>query len=591
MGFTIVVHDTLAINIKRDYNIMERTSTSVKVIRIIILIGVIIWAAVTLNTGFYVDENGLLVTYKGIYQGQHMFTDSWESLQTGGFLVKPLIALYYQAFKPLFLSTGINVGLVLYMRIAYMVLRGLVALYLYFTVKSTCYEDGAFLAAIFYFMFVVTWKNFSYKSICELAVMMLICFLIRFHATEKVRYFVLASIVCCVAILAYPTMIILAVAVGVWLIVQMYFNQIGNKPLIAFVITCVVIGAIFLIYLQSTTGVSQAFSELKYLGDQDYEHGAAYRVGYLLGSYAAVAVIAYIPIVCICLFRRARYLSDYTEHLILTIYWVVFFLGICLARPQSVSNSRFIYACLILYFWFPYFVHERSENDYTRIGAYNSDISDVKGVLWPIFIVSSATQFVWILSTNQDISVPGHMAVFVVIADILVMTDDEKYMRGLNYIIVAIAAFFMGFWVPEGNGGYADVTQKRWIVVQGELKGIALLPDDYDRNEAIYNMLSENVGPEDKLLVAFGSNSTGYLNTVGQMGTYSVYARTQKNTKLLDFYQLHPERQADYLLIDQANSKYEDFVAGETGQYLLETYTEEVASQGDLVLLKRGDAN
>ncbi len=570
---------------------IENTSKMIRIFRLILLIGIIVWAAVTINTGFYVDENGLLVTYKGIFEGQRMFVDSWESLQTGGFLAWPLMAFYYNVLSPLFSSTGIYIGLVLYMRIMYMIVRGMVALYLYYTIRNTSYEDGAFPAAIFYFMFVVTWKNFSYKSYCELAVMLLICFMIRFHETEKVRFFVFAGLACCVAILAYPTMIILAVVVGVLLLVQMYNNRIDSRPLIAFVVTCVVVGGIFLIYLQLTTGISEAFGQLKYLGDQDYENGVLYRLGTLIASYAVLAVVAYIPILVIYLIRRVRYISDYTEHLVLTVYWVLFFIGVCVARPGSVSNSRFIYACVILYFWFPYFVHEQNDNEYTRIGAYNSSVSDVKGIMWPIFVISTVSQFIWMVSTNQDISVPGHMAVYVVIADIIIMSDEEKFLKGLNCIILAVAAFFMGFWVPEGNGGYADVTQHRFVVYYGELKGIALLDKDYDSYIASYNLVTQNVGEDDSLLVAFGSNSAGYLNNVGKMGTYSVYARTQKNTKLLDFYELHPENQADYVLIDEANSKYEAFKEGETGQYILSNYTNEVAREGSMVLLKRGDAN
>ena len=133
------------------------------------------------------------------------------------------------------------------------------------------------------------------------------------------------------------------------------------------------------------------------------------------------------------------------------------------------------------------------------------------------------------------------------------------------------------------------MTKERWIVTDGELKGIALLPEDYQDNLAVYDLVSQYVGEDDYLLVAFGSNSTGYLNSVAHQGTYSVYARTQKNTKLLDYYMQHSENMADYVLIDQSNVKYEAFREGETGLYLLETYTNEIATEGDFVLLGRGD--
>ncbi|MCR5416514.1 MAG: hypothetical protein K6E79_06950, partial [Pseudobutyrivibrio sp.] len=299
------------------------------------------------------------------------------------------------------------------------------------------------------------------------------------------------------------------------------------------------------------------------------------------------AAVAYAPILCIYLFRKARYLSDYAENVILTLYWLAFLVGICLVKADSVSNSRFVYACIILYFWFPYFVREREESQFTRIGAYNNDVSDTKGIMWPIFIVSTVAQLIWAVSTNQDISVPGHMTVFVVIALLLVFTDEDHEMFSLTWFILIAASFFMGFWVAEGNGGFAHVAQERWIVTDGELKGICLRPDDYQANLDVYNLVSEYVTEDDSLLVAFGSNSTGYINSDAKQGTYSVYARTQKNTKLLDYYEQHPENQADYVLIDESNSKYEDFTQGECGQYLLNTYTTEVARSGNFVLLSR----
>ncbi len=559
-----------------------------KVIRFFVVIGIVIWALFTLNTGYYVDENGLLTIYKGIYQGQHMFTDSWESLQTGGFLTLPLFALYYQVLSPLFTAYGINIGLVLYMRIAYMIVRGLIALYLYYTIRNTNYENGAYYAALFYFMFVVTWKNFSYKSICEMAIMLIICFFIRYHETEKVRFFVFAAIACCIGILAYPSMILMPVAIGIILIIDIYHNHMGPKPLIAFVVTCVVIGTIFLVYLQLTSGIPQAIAEIQFLGDQDYEEGVLFRFGRMLISYLAFAVVAYAPVICINLVRRIRYVSDFTERTLLTLYWLAFFLGVCLIRFSSISNSRFVYACLILYFWFPYFMWEREESRYTKIGAYNISVSDEKGILWLIFVLSTVAQFIWSISTNQDISVPGHMTVFVVIALLIKMSDEDLEMKGLSRLVLIVAAFFMCFWVPEKNGGYSDVTKERWIVTEGELKGIALLTDDYADNQAVYSLVSQYVGEDDYLLVAFGSNSTGYINSVAHQGTYSVYARTQKNTKLLDYYNEHPENMADYVLIDLSNSKYESFKEGETGIYLLENYTEEIATAGYFVLLGRG---
>ncbi len=557
------------------------------IFKVIIGIFVLVWSFNVLNVGFYVDENGLLSIYKGFYQGQRLFKDSWEALQTGGILAYPLLALYYQVLAPLFAGAGINIGLVLYMRIVYTICRLLVAIYLYFTIKKTVYEDGAYAASIFYYMFIMGWKNFSYKSICDLAVMLLICFWIRYQETNKWRYFVWAGIATCIAILAYPTMIIMAFAVGVVLIINIYRNETEAKSLIAYVITCFVVGGLFVLYLQLTTGLGNVFAQISNLGDQDYEYGLVSRLGILLLSYLVFAVVAYLPICVIMLVRRFRYLSDLAEGLLLTIYWFGFFSALCFVKLESVSNSRFVYAILLLFFWFPYLVYERKENNYTKIGSYNNANENERFVLWIMFIVSFVAQFAWSISTNQGISVTGHMAIYVVIAVILVISKEKEYMTVLILLINIVALFFMGFWVSEHNGGYEDVLSLRYMVTEGELKGIILLPEDYEANDICYRLVTENVPEDSHLLVAFGSNSTGYLNSDAKQGTYSVFARTQLNTKLLDYYNINPENQADFLLLDKGNPKYERFLDYETGKYLLETYTNVVAEEGDFVLLSK----
>ena len=565
----------------------EAIDNKIIIFKILVGLFVLVWSFNVLNVGFYVDENGLLTIYKGFFQGQRLFIDSWEALQTGGILAYPLLALYYYVLAPLFASTGINIGLVLYMRIAYTVCRLLVAIYLYFTIKKTDYEDGAFAASIFYYMFVMGWKNFSYKSYCDMAIMLLICFFIRYHETKKSWYFIFAGIATCIAILAYPTMIIMAFAISAILIVGIYRNEIQKQSLIIYVVTCFVIGIAVVVYIQFTSGLGNVLSQIGHLGDQDYENGLLYRLGVLLVSYLVFAVIAYFPICVIAIIRKFRYVSELAEGIILTVYWFGFLAGICLIRMESISNSRFIYAILILFMWFPYLAFEKKDNEYTRIGAYNNANSHELYVLWVMFAVSAVSQFIWSLSTNQDITVPGHMAVYVVIADILIIVKNKEYLVGLVGLINIVALFFMGFWVAEHNGGYEDVLSTRYMVTEGELKGIILLPEDYEANDICYRLVTENVPEDSKLLVTFGSNSTGYLNSDAWQGTYTVFARTQLNTKLLDYYELNPDNQADYVLIDRGNPKYERFLEFDTGKYLLDTYTTVIAEEGDFVLLSR----
>ena len=102
---------------------IEYNEKRTNILKVILAVIIVVWSYATISYGFYVDENGLLAIYKGIFQGQRMFVDSWEALQTGGILAYPFLALYYYVLQPLFASFSINIGLVLYMRICYMTVR------------------------------------------------------------------------------------------------------------------------------------------------------------------------------------------------------------------------------------------------------------------------------------------------------------------------------------------------------------------------------------------------------------------------------------------------------------------------------------
>ncbi len=556
-------------------------------LKIIFALIILVWSFGVVRYGYPVDENGLLTIYKGVFQGQRMFIDSWESLQTGGLLAYPLMALYYYVLSPLFINTGINVGLVLYMRYCYLVVRALVAIYLFVTIKNSKHEAGAYPAALFYFMFVIGWKDFSYKSYCDLAIALVVCYIIRFYQDRKAIYAVLSAVAVCVAVLAYPTMIIMGVFLGIYWLYMAIKDESPWASFVAYVVVCFVIGIIVVSYLQFTSGWTNIIAELVNFGDQDYDNPMYIRLGRLALYYVGFAAVAYVPIIVVNIIGKISGISEETERFLLTVYFIAFMVAVFGLRAASISDARFVYGMLMLFFWFPYFMRDKEEHNYVRIGSYGSMNSQGNDMLWVIFIISVVAQIIWALSTNQGISVPGYMTLYVVIELILLFADEDVDYKGMITVLMMLAMFFNGIWVADSNGGFCHVFEHMVYVTEGELKGIALPEDEYEINDVVLNLLDGNVTAEDKLLVAFGANSTGYINSEATQGTYSVYARTQVNTKLMDYYELHPENMADYMLLDKGHVKYERFLENETGKYLLSIYTNEVASDGNFVLLSR----
>ena len=50
---------------------IEYNEKRTNILKVILAVIIVVWSYATISYGFYVDENGLLAIYKGIFQGQH----------------------------------------------------------------------------------------------------------------------------------------------------------------------------------------------------------------------------------------------------------------------------------------------------------------------------------------------------------------------------------------------------------------------------------------------------------------------------------------------------------------------------------------
>ena len=565
---------------------MEKSSENI-IIKIIVALGILVWAFWTLNTGLYVDENGLLTIYRGIYQGNQMFVDTCSVYQMAGIMTYPLFALYYQVLEPLIYPLGI--GLVLYTRIAYLLCRGIISIYLYSTLRRSKFHSGAYLASLFYFINVVGWKNFSYKSICDFGIILLICFLLRYYSTKKDAYFVGMGLATCIAILAYPTMIVFPVAFCVVLLVQSVRGYSLIRPLILYIVTCLVIGITFLGYLQFNVGISKAFSMLKFLSEPGGGSDDPFLIHLLsiLGCYVVFGCATYFGLVIDRFLGKIFNWTDFTEDLILSVGWFVALIAICVIRPDSISLSRFVYGLLVIFFLTVFLLLKKSQPEYIKIGSFQLNDITTRGQLISICAISFVVQLIWAFSTNQGIETSGIMSYYAAIAVILWIYLRRETARPLVLVLMLAVCFFGLIYVPNKNGGFYTIFDKMYYVEEGALKGIALTPDEYESNKICYELMSEYTSENDHLLVTFGTNSTAYLNSDAKLAIGNPYNRIHLNTILLDYWREKEENMADYVLIDRNCDKYETFVESETGIYINEEYSNVVAEQEGFILLSR----
>lgn len=556
------------------------------IFNVILGILVLVWSFYILDRGFYMDEAGLLSLYKGIYQGNRMFVDSWGPFQLGGLITYPLFALYYNVLEPIL--TPLGFGFVIYMRACYQVIRLLIAVYLYYCIRKTKYASNAFVVALTYYAFFVSFKNISYKSMCDFGIILFLCFAARYYDTRNKFYFVLMGLATCLTIMAYPSMIVFPIVLVICMLIMSYRGYELVMPVAIYSVTCFAIGAVVLVYLQLTSGLENILPQLQYLEDSAYKYPAYVRLGMMLLSYVVFFIIAVVPILVMKLFARFRYVSDHAMQIVLSIYWIVFMIAVIALRPGSVSTSRFIYGCLIIFFWYPFLINNEEKSEYIRIGQYKLPEYDSRHMLKFMFFISALVQMIWAFSTNQEVTVPGHMSIYVVLA--LLMIADEEYagLKLLKAAVVALVLFFMGFWVAEGDGGYSDILKSRTYVSYGAYQGIALNETDYQMDAACYDLMTKYITEDDKLFALYGYSNSAYLNTDAIQAAGSPYSRAGiDQNRVLEYWQVNPERTPDYILLDTSNKYYEEYLQGATAAYINENYTTTVATEGTFILLTR----
>jgi hypothetical protein len=549
-------------------------------------LAVLVWSFLVLNKGFYMDESGMLTIYRGIYLGNRMMVDAWGAHQMGWFLVYPFMALY-DVIEPL--CTAYGIGFVLYMRICYQIFRLLVAIYLYITIRRTEYRNSAFIVALTYYAYFLSFKNFSYKSMCEMSIMLFLCWAYRYFQTKNAFYYILMAIATSASILAYPSMILFPVIFVIAQFVMMYKGYELLKPTVLYCITCFVLGIAVVLYIQFTAGIQNVLPQLQYTEDAAYKYPIYTRLGIMLLSYVAFAVIAYAPILVMKIIGHFRYISQQTVHLVLAIYWLLFMGAVIGLRPFSTSTTRYIYGCLVVMFWFPYLARNKKDHNRTEIGQYRTSDYDTRNFINFIIFISATCQLIWSVTTNQEVTVPGYMGFYLVLGVLILSEAQDSGLRILRASVVAFTLFFMGFWVAESDGGYNDILEHRTVVENGGYMGIALDDFDYAMNRSCHNLIEEYVSDEDKLYIVNAFGTTGYLDTKAIQAAGSPFSRVGvgKQYRVLEFWQVNPDRQPDYILVDTANKYYEEYTQGETYKYISENYPVTVATDGNVILLSK----
>ena len=531
------------------------TDKKKKLFSILIILGLIFVCAIscvkTLIQEFNVDEQYAIVLGYRMASGESMFIDLWEPHQTSGFVCAFFIKLYLLLFKT-------TEGLVIYLRILGILMQVSVSVFAYNVFKKTTSKMVSLYLAIA--VFALQPKGIQIAEFSNLFIWSMLCTMLCFYSIytkpdRYKKYAILAGIFVCVSVLCYPSYLI----VVPFYAIAMYklFAKKGHTINGFFLGTCAIIGIGYIIYFLTKMSVSDFIYGIKQMMT-DGAHSAS-TLEKLLFYLKELKLILVPTIPCVlfswALFRilkRKKVLDNkidkFTFICSITVILTCIYQAFMWMNP---GNGVYLHTPLAFYFV-----------------AYVMGIKCLKkekALKWIFYIPTAVAFMAAMLLTNTGIRVtgsyllPGILAVFAVISA-KESQSIYKVVRGMKLACVItfmiLLLFQRTYLVCETRGYKADV----FYVKQKALSGPALNVycgwlDGTKYNEAAA-VMAQYV-KEDEAVLCVTANSLWYLLGEGQISNYSTISTPTFDERLYEYWELHPEKYPDVVIIDKDYCKSE----------------------------------
>ena len=497
--------------------------------------------------GLLIDEEYAIVMSYRMVSGDEMFLHMWEPHQTSGFIC----AIFIKLFLMLFGSTEY---MIVYLRIIGVLLQAAVSCFIYCTVRKMYDKDIAFWAGLMCFSLLPKWiqiPEFSnillWSNLCTM-----MCFLrFAWEKAGKVVWIVLGAIFYCIAILAYPTCLVL---------LPIYLYGIyrsapdgAKKNCLLFLGTCVTVGIVYLLYFLFNLGAEQFLFGIRQMmidGEHDYtflQRLTTYgkeliNLFPVLLLIFTVTIILYVIIWCGVLKKQFR------QGKLVFLFLLVF-----VAHVQQFiawnSSQRYINEPLLFY--------------YFTFGS-GAVLAKKKNPLFLFGILPAMGTIVAVLLiTNTTISVTGtNLLPGIIAGGILVWeyVKEKKLAAGykkccvwMGIVTIGLLMFAKGCLVCENEGVKENIFYVKQKALSGPAKGIyCRYMDGYQ-----YNILAEvtdaYIGEEDVVLCV-GYHCIRYMMTDGEISTYSTISTPTYDERLLEYWEIFPERHPTIIIEEEGTS-------------------------------------
>ncbi len=517
--------------------------------RINIFIDICLIAAAILSTvkliilGLTVDEEyAVIMAYRNAI-GDGMFKLMWEPHQTSGFICTALIRAFINV-------TGKTDHLVIFLRICGFCIEALVSVFVYSTFRKNYSRHLAFCASLLSFLILPKWiltPEFSNILIWSFICLMMCIMRIYSGDGNKMLWPVLAGIFTCIAILAYPSCILAAT----FILIAIHFAGVKTKPSPALItlITCVAFGLAYIGYFLTKMSLSDFVFGIRQMLSDGSHSSVSGKVSWILTETVSwiiplliiIAVSLLIYIICQKVNKRKGKPSSFALTMLIVsvlyqlIYWLI---------P---SNLYFNRPLLYLYIAF-----------ITGLLACR----DNKSLIRIFFIPNIAIWACVMLVTNTGFRVTGAFLMPCIILSMVILCDEKKLQAArLSMLLMIFILFFARGWLVMENNGYKETVQYvKQKALSGPAEGIYCVYNDGYAYNTASDLLEAYASENDTILVA-GSHSHWYMLGDYKIGTYSTISTPTFDERLLEYYELYPDRKPDLVIGEDGSEELEAVVS------------------------------
>jgi hypothetical protein len=541
-----------------------------------------------LAVGFDIDEGYAVSMPYRLLQGDHFFKDMWEVHQTSSFLPALFLVLYQKV-------TGGMEGCVLYLRIVAAVIHlGITLLVCRFLTKRT---DAAWscILTLLYYNLLPKWMltlDFSMQQVWGMTLLLLLLAL----ETEngKNRYAFLMGIVLACTVLAYPGMVLCYPALCISIVMLHKDAPLKEKIRKCLILTagCLLMAVLFFAYVLSFMSLRELLESIPMVF-MDGTHQFTFQtklMTYLsqwmnVGKQIIILSVPALLLSGVAVWCR-RHLNKGKKpacvaeavlqqrfiYLYLILFVTVASLLVIFANLFGIQIGPFHFQVRYLLFFAAVFLlgMTRGQRNKSRQEQY---------LFWgPLFLTMISFFAILLFSNVGPDSSSSYLGTGLIAGFLLLETQmrqdaglrgqqqeleqeqkkqqqkqtDNQISGNLLWLVCALFVlsliFCKGYYVRITEYGPSTVLQEREKIQTGPLKGIYVLPEDYERMTSDQEVIDKATEGEESMLY-LGTEGISNLYAACPFVSPSTISTPAFNEQWVKYFARYPEKEPSVIVI------------------------------------------